>query len=353
MQGYFPYLDYVSGKDFIGRETTSLLISNYLERGENVLVYDAPHSGKTSVINHALSDLRRKQNSLVTCCVSLGNVLSGKDFIKKLVGKVSRTLSVPDAEALTDSLVEEENFDKAVSLAAEVSDDLFHTSRIVVVIEEFQALDRLDCAEKIYKAFAAALSGKSSCSWLITGSSINVMKYLFRVRTVFAGTLTRVVLPTIDPRQIVEYVIHTFNSTGKVIPRELALEYVGYLRSDMWYVNHLMSICDSLTRGYVNDSVIRDAMRNLLFIHNPRFRSEMASLTGFQINCLKAILDGHTHLTSVEVINRYGLNSSANTIRVREALMKKELIAFDDDNALYVIDPLFEYWLRNDYFGHE
>ena len=48
---------------------------------------------------------------------------------------------------------------------------------------------------------------------------------------------------------------------------------------------------------------------------------------------------------------KYSLNSSANVRRLKDALMKKEILTFVGEDAKPVIlDPLFEYWLRNYYF---
>ena len=65
---------------------------------------------------------------------------------------------------------------------------------------------------------------------------------------------------------------------------------------------------------------------------------------------LHAVIDGHTKFSAAEVIQSYHLNSSANVKRLKEALCKKEIISFDDNDTAYILDPLFEYWLRKNYF---
>ena len=46
----------------------------------------------------------------------------------------------------------------------------------------------------------------------------------------------------------------------------------------------------------------------------------------------------------------YSLNSSANVSRVKDALMKKEIISFTDKDEPVILDILFRYWLENRYF---
>jgi hypothetical protein len=76
----------------------------------------------------------------------------------------------------------------------------------------------------------------------------------------------------------------------------------------------------------------------------------MNGLTTFQVNLLKAILDGHTKFSASEIIRTYGLNSSANVKRLKDALMKKEIVTFNEKDEPVIIDPLFEYWVRKFYF---
>ena len=63
------------------------------------------------------------------------------------------------------------------------------------------------------------------------------------------------------------------------------------------------------------------------------------------------MVDGVTRFTSADVIKKYALNSSANVVRVKEALMKKELISFTDNDEPFFLDTLFRYWLVNSYFA--
>jgi hypothetical protein len=77
----------------------------------------------------------------------------------------------------------------------------------------------------------------------------------------------------------------------------------------------------------------------------------MNDLTTFQIGLLKAICDGYTKFSTAEVINRYSLNSSANVRRLKDALMKKEIVTFEGpEQKPEFLDPFFEYWLKNIYF---
>ena len=68
------------------------------------------------------------------------------------------------------------------------------------------------------------------------------------------------------------------------------------------------------------------------------------------MNLLKATLEGVVRFSSADVIRKYGLNSSANVKRVKDALIKKEVLIFDENDNPILADPLFEYWLKKYYF---
>ena len=94
-----------------------------------------------------------------------------------------------------------------------------------------------------------------------------------------------------------------------------------------------------------------DAMDALISIHEPAFIAVTRDLTTFQLRLLKALVCGHTRFSSALTIETYGLNSSANVRRLKDALCRKEIISFDEKGDAWIIDPLFEYWIKDRYFG--
>lgn len=93
-----------------------------------------------------------------------------------------------------------------------------------------------------------------------------------------------------------------------------------------------------------------EALRTIISIHEPRFKAIVDDLTDHQLNLLKAVLDGVIRFSASEVIEKYGLNSSANVRRVKDALKKKEVITFNEKDEPEVLDPLFRYWLEKYFF---
>ena len=188
------------------------------------------------------------------------------------------------------------------------------------------------------------------CTFILSGSRTNAMKYIFEEKKYFHRLVEHLPLQPIDDRDIVEHISRGFLSQGKVVEKDQAMGACKLFRNNIWYINHFTAICNSLSKGYINEGIMLDALNAMLSIHEPRFQAMTDSLTDHQLSLLKAALDGVVRFSSTDVIEKYALNSSANVRRVKDALKKKEIITFNEKDEPVVLDPLFEYWVRKYYF---
>ena len=156
-------------------------------------------------------------------------------------------------------------------------------------------------------------------------------------------------LKPIPQKSVIDYITSSFLNVGRVIEREDAEEICRITGGNMWYVKMMCSICYTLPIGYVNRNAILQTRDALLQVFAPQFRHTMLELTPNQINFLRAICDGARRLSSSEILSRYHLNSSANVFRLKDAFRNKELVTFDRNDEPQILDPLFEYWLKNKY----
>jgi hypothetical protein len=179
---------------------------------------------------------------------------------------------------------------------------------------------------------------------------VNAMKYIFAEKKYFYRQVNHLPLSAIDDKDAIEHIVRGFRSSGKVIERDLALGACKLFRSDMWYLNQFFSICDSMSKGFINEAILVDALNAVIAVHEPRFKVLINDLTDHQLSLLKAVLDGVVKFSASDVIERYSLNSSANVRRVKDALRKKEIITFNDKDEPVILDPLFEYWVSKYYF---
>ena len=88
----FVYDRYVTGKCFVGRKMDCNILGNLLEAGEQVVMYEPPKSGKMSVIQQTLFNLRAKGKQFVVIHVNMLNVRTLEDFLIKYGTSVIRPL---------------------------------------------------------------------------------------------------------------------------------------------------------------------------------------------------------------------------------------------------------------------
>lgn len=380
METPFTYDKYVTGKNFIGRRKECTAMSNLLEAGEHLVLLSTPKSGTMSAIQQTFLNMKLEGRQFVTCNISLLNVRSLADFLTKFGDAVIRATSTTEEEYAqiigehltgTHFVFDRErfsNYNEAVSMnweadAGDVSAMLRLPSRIAaasgtklyIIIDEFQTVDALDECNLILRSLKETLAGKNSdgagCTFVITGSRYNAMRSMFHRSPLFHGVIEEFDFPTAEESDIADYIVRGLLMTGKVIEKDAALKIAHMFEGDLWYINHFTAICDSLTKGYITNGIMMDALNTLVAIHDVRFRYYINNLTFHQISFLQAMVEGVTRFTSADVIRKYSLNSSANVVRVKDALMKKELISFTDNDEPVFLDPLFKYWLINRYFA--
>ena len=376
----FIYDRFVTGKNFLGRKMDCTILSNFLAAGEQVMMYGRPKSGKMSVVQQTLFNMRLSGRQFMVAHTSLANVRTLEQFLLKLGTSVIKSMSSTAEEysSIVARHLEGTHFvfDRALfATQGEVvslnwTPDMNDVAQMIrlpqriaqeqgksyyVILEDFHNLLRMDEYEDVFKEMNKFFSERDyssqvSSSYLMIGSHVNAMKLIFEEKKYFYRQVEHLQLTTLDERDIIDYIVKGFMVSGKVIDKNLALGACKLFRCDMWYLNHLVSICDTLTRGYINEAVMMDALKMLISIHEPHFQSIVDDLTDHQLSLMRAVLDGVVRFSASEVIEKYALNSSANVRRVKDALKKKEVLTFNEKAEPVILDPLFEYWLEKHFF---
>ena len=380
MDQVFPYNRPVTGRQHIGRQTETKIFTNLLAQGENVVLYEPPKSGKHSLVQQGFLNMKYGGQRFEPVQLSLLDIRSLDELTIRLAGAALQTAGTgPEdyARAAQEHLAGSHLvFDPArfrscaemVSASWELDKEDLRAAfllpyrigaqtgvRRIVVLEEFSNVmltgeGETACRvlEEVFKTLPPELA--AGACYVFLGSQVNAMHEIFGVRRWFWRRVERLRLAPLEAKDIADYITRGFLTSGKVIEREQMLGVCQLFRNNIWYISHFSAICDSLTRGYILEQTLQEALASLLAVHEGRFVATMNDLTTFQVGLLRAILDGHTRFSSAEVIKRYGLNSSANVRRLKDALCKKEIVTFDGEENPVILDPLFEYWVRKFYF---
>lgn len=377
MDSPFIYNSFVTGKNFIGRKQDCMILGNLLRQGEHIALYDTPKSGKTSLVQQTLFQLRMTGFSFTVGQMSLLNIRTQEDFLARFGGTAIRCVASSPGEyseivreyldgthwvfdrdvfAREDRILslgwemDEADTDAILALPYRLAER--YGQNLLLILDHFSNIDLIDGGSwKLIKRFDALLrERRKGSTFIFMGSAYNAMREIFDERKEFYRIVERYRMQPLDHREIIDHIVKGFLSSGKVIDRELMAGVCRMFKGHMGYINHFISICNSMSKGYVTEPVLLEALSCLLSLHEPRFVATMDSLTTHQVHFLRAVIDGHKKFSTAEVIQKYGLNSSANVKRVREALIKKEVISFDQHDNPLILDPLFEYWVRKYYF---
>ena len=378
MDTYFPYDQYVTGKNFVGRRTDVTVLGNLLSQGEHVVLSEPPKTGKTSLVQQTLYSLRLQGVTFSVGQFSALNIRTPKAFLLRLGSTVLRMVGHTPAEYadLTARFlggthfifdpVAYENEGRLLSLNWDLEEADVNAllrlpfrlaqergDRLILIVDEFQCVTLLDDPDAILRPLSASLKENKEnkrFSYIFCGSGVNAMKGIFKGSLLFNRMVERMKLSPLDEMEMADHIHRGFTTAGKVVEKDLLVGACRLFKGHAWYINHFASICDGMTRGFLMESGLVDALNALIAVHEPRFLDMVSGLTTHQVNLLRATVDGVTRFSSADVIRNYGLNSSANVKRVKDALMKKEVLQFDEDEKPSIIDPLFEYWVRKFYF---
>lgn len=347
----FSYDKIAAGSSIIGRDAELAFIADLLEKGSRSLtLYGGPRSGKETLVTEALERYRKRHDNLIVCRIDLFNVRSHEAFVRvwrenmrACAQEVNRHALLPFDIAI-DEIPDHKLFDLPGVIAAESA------APMVIWFKEFQSLLAAEGDNFHLEQLDKAWSRQKGVSYLFTGSCINAMKAIFEDRKCFYSISRPMELLPLDRKTVCEFIRQTFLRFGRVIEMEEAMAIHEIAGGNMWYVKQLCAFCYAMPAGYINRSLVNQSRDKLLALHVPRFKAVLFDLTPNQENLLHAIVDGVRKFTSSEMMERYRLNSSAGVARVKDALQKKEVITVDAEEGARIIDPLFEYWLRNYYF---
>ena len=293
MDTAFIYYKPVTGKSNIGRRNEQSIIANLLDQGENVLIYEPAKTGKKSLLQQTFFNMRISGKQFSAVDFSLLGVRSAEDMLLGFGGAVIRSqATTPDEyESIIRNCLPDTHFvfdpaqyyahDSVLSMSWELDDNDIRSilclpwrlaalsgKKIYVILDEFQNITSFDNWEKFLKIFEDVLgTGRGDlCSIVFMGSAVNAMKFIFKEKGFFYRKVNHVSVSDIEAREITDNIVRGFLTTGKVIDRDLMMSVCKRFRNNIWYINHFASICDHLTKGYITDATLQEALDMLISI---------------------------------------------------------------------------------------
>ena len=221
--------------------------------------------------------------------------------------------------------------------------------QIVICIDEFQQISDFEDSKTFQKKLRTVWQLQQHVSYCLFGSKKHLMNELFEKKNLpFYKFGDAIYLTKIETKYWIEYICKRFENTGKHISPELAKEICRLVDNHSSYVQQLAWLLWIRTTDIATEEQLTHALEDLLDQNNILFQSETENLSDYQMNFLKAVIDGiHSKFSSKEIILKYNLGTSANIVRLKSALLQKELIE-TDGKEIILADPVFGVWFKKE-----
>ena len=221
--------------------------------------------------------------------------------------------------------------------------------QIVICIDEFQQISDFEDSKTFQKKLRTVWQLQQHVSYCLFGSKKHLMNELFEKKNLpFYKFGDAIYLTKIETKYWIEYICKRFENTGKRISPELAKEICRLVDNHSSYVQQLAWLLWIRTTDMATEEQLTHALEDLLDQNNILFQSETENLSAYQMNFLKAVIDGiHSKFSSKEIILKYNLGTSANIVRLKSALLQKELIE-TDGKEIILADPVFGVWFKRE-----
>lgn len=222
--------------------------------------------------------------------------------------------------------------------------------KIVVCIDEFQQISEFSDSKIFQKRLRTVWQLQENVSYCLFGSKKHLMNELFERRSLpFYKFGDALYLQKIDTEDWVKYICERFEVTNKSISPSLAEKIAKRVDNHSSYVQQLAWLVWVHTDKIATEENFEEAWQDLLDQNTPLFEKQTENLTMYQLNFLKAIIDGVSkEFTTKNVLEKYNLGTSSSVAVVKRALIKKELIDIEK-KEIVISDIVLKEWLKREF----
>ena len=155
-------------------------------------------------------------------------------------------------------------------------------------------------------------------------------------------------LSKISENEWIDFIVGSFEKTGKKISAALASKLVCHVRLHSWYVQQYAHFAWNLTDKEATEEILLQAAEQVIDANIPLYMSECETLSAGQINLLIAIASGEKNFTGVEAMSKYRLGTPHNVTKNKRSLQNRDFIDKTSEGLVF-LDPVFEKWFKKEY----
>ena len=362
----------VDDYNFTDREQETQQLCQNFEAGINTILVSPRRWGKTSLVKKAaqLVDVERVimvhmdmfpckteydfynafSVALLTQTASRKElwIENAREFVSRLVPKISISPEPNSDISLSLGITPATHSpEEILNLPEQIAQQ--KGKRIVVCIDEFQQIGEFSDSLTIQKRLRTVWQHQQLVSYCLFGSKKHLMTSLFGQRSKPFYQFGQMMYLTKIPVDAWKgYIQSHFEECGRSISSGIVEELCLLVEQQSSYVQQLAAILLSmLSKGETATlEHLHVAFQSLLDACTPLFKQQIATLTGYQMNCLRAIQAGHhSDLGERAVRDEFDLGSPSNIPRLKNALLERDLIE-QDGREVFLSDPVFSRWLK-------
>lgn len=375
MEAPFIFGRIATDENFTDREKETEHLVNNFESLINTVIISPRRWGKSSLVHKAADIAMQADKNLKVCTIDLFNVKTeeqfytalarnliqetasrweeavenAKKFFSRLVPKISVGAG-PGSEISIDFDWEEmkSNPDEILDLPERIAEA--KGVKIVVCIDEFQNIAEFEDPLFFQRRLRAYWQRHRKVSYCLYGSKRHMMMDVFTDSSMpFYKFGDIFFLNKIDTEHFIPFIIERFSSTGKSITEDACRKIIALADNHPYYVQQLSQLSWLRTSGQCDVETVVKAHLSLVEQLSLLFSNLMETLT-FQQTCyLHALIAGEKAITSAETMYRYHISSATAASRSLKTLIKKDILDSKSGEISFQ-DPIFEYWLRYNYY---
>ena len=371
----FVYGTAVFGENFTDRKAETKRLRMNFEAGVNTILISPRRTGKTSLVYRSVEQI--EDPSVKVVMIDIYDCRDEYEFYERFASAILKGLATKAEQAidlaknflsrlspkiaLSPDPTQDFSISFGVGPKTEKPEDILDLPEqiarkrnwnIVICIDEFQQIGEFPESMAFQKKVRGVWQLQKRVTYCVFGSKKHMMDRLFQDKSMpFYHFGDMIELSPIPKEDWVDYIIRRFNTRNMKISAELAGEicdkvqrYSSYVQQLSWNVMVEAEGADVVTGQHVEDG-----FEMLVRQTSSLFMGQIANLTSFQMNYLKAVVAGvHSGFSSSKVLESYRLGSKSNIARIENVLIEKELLEKRLDGA-YIADPVFAYWFQREY----
>ena len=362
----FKYGCVVGGENFCPRPRLEKQLQEFAASGQNLVIQGARRMGKTSLIKHAIGNMRRTKliyidlyyiNSLSDFCSrimkGIAKASEEMSFLKKALQFAFRlrpVLSIDPRDGSPTISIDAHAASEPDSLDAVMSalEKIAAQGKTCIVFDEFQDILKLDNAHGILAQMRSTIQFQENVPYFFTGSIRNDMMSIFdNMDSPFYKSALTFPVEEIDSVEFSTFISNRFKTGNRTIPQSVISEILNFADG---VTGDVQQLCEALweTTEPASSISMEDFPQALDLIFSRELRGYetiMEQLTTTQARILRGLSETRkAKVFSADFSNRVAMPISS----IRRAILRltdlRHIYLHRDEYRFS--NPFFREWLQ-------